>query len=68
MGNLYSGYFGTGLCLIKLNISLFFTLNDSNLKELSINFTIIFVNVILILDCILFLVSSYCNLRSLISL
>ena len=32
MGTLYSGYFGTGLRLIKLNILSFFTLNDFNLN------------------------------------
>ena len=71
MGTLYSGYFGTGLHLIKLNIFLVFTLKDFNLsglKGLSINLINIFVNKFSILDYILFLVFPYCNLRSLIPL
>ena len=57
MGTLYSGYFGTGLRSIKLNILLFFTLNDCNLsvlKEASVNLINIFVNIIPILGCIYF--------------
>ena len=57
MSTLDSGYFGTGLRSIKLNILLFFTLNDSKLsvlKEASVSFINIFVNIIPILGCIYF--------------
>ena len=67
----YFGYFGTVLRLIKRDILLCFTLDGSNLpalKKLSINLIKIFFNTIPILDCILFLVSSYFNLSFLISL
>ena len=57
MSTLDSGYFGTGLRSIKLNILLFFTLNDSKLsvlKEASVSLINIFVNIIPILGCIYF--------------
>ena len=66
------GRLGRGYCKKKLVVRIFgqiFWLGClSAFKEFSINLINIFVNIIPILDYILFQLSSYCNLWSLISL